>query len=111
MRTYTPRRANKRRWLQDAPEYVLDCFYYKRSDSYDVLFTGSLLGTVAGEPKDYAHVYIMGIDVSRSGAWYSFELQAYAAMRYRMRNGRNRIAWKDMPDAVRRSVEAWAKMD
>ena len=42
-RPYKPRRANKR-WLEEAPEYVLDVFDNKgkSADRYTVLFGGSL---------------------------------------------------------------------
>ena len=108
MRAYTPRRASKR-WLETAPEYVLDCFRQRGAEGYDVLFTGSLLGTIDGEPRDFAHVYVMGLDVSPAGAWCSFELNAYDAMQYRYRNSHQRIAWRDLPRAVRHSVKEWAK--
>lgn len=110
MRKYTPRRAGTR-WLNGAPEYVLDCFYHHSSNSYDVLFTGSLLGTVASEPQDFAHVYVMGLDVSANGAWSSFELPAYEAAQYRYRNGKKRVKWAEMPEKVRKSVEIWALVD
>lgn len=110
MRRYTPRRANKQRWLAGAPEYVLDCFYYPAYDSYDVLFTGSLLGTVQGK-RDFANTYIMGLDVSTNGAWSSFELEAYQAHAYRYRNGKKRVKWNELPEAVRVSVQNWAETD
>ena len=109
MRKYTPRRASKR-WLAGAPEYVLDCFFDKSSDSYDVLFTGSLLGTIASEPRDFSHVYVMGLDVSREGDWASFELSAYEAANYRYRHSHHRVSWANLPDAIRKSVARWAKM-
>lgn len=110
MSKYKPRRAGKR-WLLDAPEYILDCFYHKDSDSYDILFTGSLLGTIIGEPQDFAHVYVMGLDVDSTGAWASFELSAYEAANNRYRNSHKRIKWNDLPESVRASVKRWAETD
>jgi hypothetical protein len=48
--------------------------------------------------------------VSRNGAWASFELKAHEAAQYRYRNGRKRVAWEALPEAVRSSVAAWAKL-
>ena len=43
-RPYKPRRAGKR-WLEEAPEYILDVFDNKgkTADRYTVLFGGSML--------------------------------------------------------------------
>lgn len=106
---YTPRRASER-WLAGAPKYVLDCIRHKKEDGdgFDVLFTGSLLGTIEGEPQDYAHVYIMGLELTTSGAWCSFELNAYHAAQYRRVSKGRRVKWADLPAAVQRSVKQWA---
>ena len=108
-RKYTPRRAG-RRWLEGAPEYILDCFRQRKEDGgFDVLFTGSLLGTVASEPRDFAHVYVMGLDLAADGRYYSFELSAYQAVQFRRANSHRRMGWKDLPREVRKSIEEWAK--
>lgn len=109
-RKYVPRRAGKR-WLEGAPEHVLDCFYFKSSDHFDIFFAGSLLGTIQGEPQDFAHVYIMGMEVNPDGAYCSFELNAYQAAQYRYAHGKRRVKWNDLPGAVRQSVANWAKND
>ncbi len=110
-RKYTPRRASKERWLKGAPEYVLDCFRQRGTDGFDVLFTGSLLGTFVNEPQDFAHVYVMGLDVSPKGARCSFQLNSFDAARFRYHNAHRRIKWSELPAAVRESVKQWAMVD
>lgn len=110
MRKYTPRRAGKR-WLQDAPSYVLDVVRHRKDEGdggFDVLFTGELLGTIQGQPKDFAHVYVMGLDLSADGRYCSFELDAYQAAQFRYRNSKRRVRWADVPTAVQNAVREWA---
>lgn len=104
---YTPRRANKTRWLQNAPEFILDCFDDPACpiDRYSILFTGSLLGRV-GESTKYADTYIMGM-----GMQGSFELKAHEAASYRFRNAKKRIKWDDIPESFRLRVITWATQD
>jgi hypothetical protein len=112
MRKYTPRRAGKH-WLIGAPEYVLDCIRHKVPDGngFDILFTGSLLGTIKGEPQDFSHVYVMGLDLQAEGDWCSFELDAYRAMQYRRACSRRRVKWADLPAKVQAGVIHWATAD
>lgn len=109
---YTPRRAGKR-WLEDAPEYILDCFKNRECDGggYDILFCGSLLGTMEGRPHDFANTYIMGLEISDYGDWCSFEIDAYQATQYRRRNGKRRQSWNSLPEDVRNTVTRWAVME
>lgn len=113
MRHYTPRRASKTRWLKNAPDYILDCFRQRKDDGgdFDVLFTGKLLGTVNGEPQDFSHVYVMGLDVTADGRYCSFELNAYQAAQFRYANGKRRITWNDLPNEARKAVKRWAETD
>lgn len=106
MRHYTPRRAGQR-WLAGAPEYVLDCIRHKREDGsgFDVLFTGSLLGTIEGQPQDFSHVYVMALEVTAAGERCSFELSALQAAQFRYANKKRRVKWADLPSEVRARCE------
>lgn len=109
MRTYTPRRAGKR-WLTDAPEYVMDVFDDKRTaDRYTVMFAGSLLisdGTFAGTYVQY--LGMSGAPEHPQGISMWGELKAHEAAAYRYRNKHRRIKWDDLPEHIRKHVVARA---
>jgi hypothetical protein len=111
MRHYTPRRASKQRWLQGAPDYVLDVFDSKNcGERYTVLFTGKLLitdGTFAG-------TYVQGLGMSGApshpqGVSMWFELKAHEAARYRYRERHHRIRWADLPEHIQKHAVARAE--
>lgn len=102
---YTPRRANKQRWLQNAPDYILDCFNFPTDGGPEVLFTGSLLGRM-GTSTRFADTYIMGL--CEQG---SFELKAHEAAAYRYANGKKRVRWDDLPEDFWRRIQSWAESD
>lgn len=110
MEKYTPRRAGKR-WLEGAPDYILDCFRHKKEDGpgFDVLFTGSLLGTIQEQPQDFSHVRIMGLDLDTDGGGLSFELDAFQAVCFRYTSKNRRVKWSDLPAEVQKSVQTWAE--
>ena len=111
MRKYTPRRASKR-WLEGAPDYILDCFDDKGAgDRYTVLFAGPLLisdGTFGG-------TYVQGLGMSGApshpqGVSQWFELKAHEAAAYRERvRRRERVRWLDLPEHIRKHVIARAE--
>ena len=115
MRTnhYTPRRASKR-WLQDAPEYVLDVFDDKRTcDRYTVMFTNPLIETY-GKDRTFGNTYIQYLGMSGApthpqGISMWGELQAHEAAAYRYRNHHRRIRWNDLPEEIRQHVQARAE--
>lgn len=107
---YTPRRASKR-WLDGAPEYVLDVLDNKgkTADRYTVLFCGSLLdtdGTYAGTIIFYLAMSDAPTHPQGFSQWG--ELSAYEAAQYRYRDKHQRVRWLDLPEHIRKHVEARA---
>jgi hypothetical protein len=108
MRKYTPRRAN-RRWLEGAPEYVLDVFDNKGQscDRYTVMFCGSELisnGTRRGTFISY--LAMSGAPSHPQGVSLTGELAPHKAGAYRYRSSRHRIRWLDLPEHIREHVKA-----
>lgn len=110
---YIPRRAGKKRWLQNAPEYVLDCFDDPRTcDRYTVLFTANLLVT----DGTFAGTFVQGLGMSGApshpqGVSQWFELKAHQAADYRYRNHHRRVKWMDLPEHIRAHVIGRAMAD
>ena len=97
---YTPRRM-PRRFLDGAPDYVLDVIDHGPGgphDRYAVIFGKSEMCRANGT------YYLHGLGLSESGASYWFELSRYDAGAYRARNQRRRIAWNALPVCVRDAV-------
>jgi hypothetical protein len=110
--TYTPRRAS-RRWLEGAPDFVLDCFDHpKFGDRYTVMFGKELMPT-RGSYADSSIAYLgMSADPTHPqgvGMWG--EMEAYDAMQYRYRNKHRRVRWQDLPERVRACVIAAGRTD
>lgn len=109
---YVCRRASKARWLQNAPEYILDVFDNKgkTADRYTVMFTGSLLisdGTFANTHVQY--LAMSGAPSHPQGVSMWGELTAYEAARFRYRSKHQRIKWDDLPEHIRKHVIARVK--
>lgn len=108
-RKYTPRRANVARWLQDAPEYVLDCFDDSKRYPNDGITV--ILGKQFMEWCEHRGThYLSCICMNRSGHYASDQMAAHTAAAFRYSNGRHRVRWNDLPEAVRQSVIRWATM-
>lgn len=101
--TWKPRRAGKR-WLEGAPEYVLDCFDNKgkTADRYTVLFGGSLLENELLKLRRNQYLGMsdapncpLGVSMwgECDGAW---------------RPSHERIRWMDLPEHIRKHVIARA---
>ena len=109
-KTYTPRRANLTRWLQGAPDYVLDVLDSpKFADRYTVMFTKEM-SSVTGS---YADTLISYLSMSDSpthpqGVSLWSEMSAYDAASYRTASHHRRIRWLDLPENVRTHVIARA---
>lgn len=100
---YRPRRAGKR-WLEGAPEFVLDCFDNKGKtiDRYTVLFGGSLL---EGELLKHRKVFYLGMSNSPS---HPQGFSMWGECDASWRPSRQRIRWTDLPEHIRQHVVARA---
>lgn len=66
MRKYTPRRAGKR-WLEGAPEYVLDCIYDRANTVHE--YEGSDILRTDDYPQEFvAHLSQCLFGVDKAGA-------------------------------------------
>ena len=95
-RKYTPRRA-RQRWLEGAPEYVLDVWDWgpKTPDRYTVLFGGSLL-----EPSLLEHREVHCLHFSEGGRGFS----SWDSMNAYDRPSHLRIRWLDLSEDSRKHV-------
>ena len=101
-RPYSPRRA-RARWLEGAPDFVLDVFDHGNTvaDRYTVVFKdgphdSETAAYYLGMSEDPAHPTF---GCSTCGVFRAHELAAY-----RYHNARNRTRWLDLPETVRRHV-------
>jgi hypothetical protein len=101
---YRPRRANQR-WLEDAPEYVLDVFDNKGAtyDRYSVLFGGSLL-----EPMLLQERKVFVLDMSPAPS-HPLGVSMWGECSASWRPAHRRIRWLDLPDVIRNHVKARAE--
>lgn len=92
------------RWRDNStPREVLDVFLVE--GRYEIL----LRNWNVNDPRDE---WADGLDVDTDGFRYpTFELQPYAARRYRERNKHRRQRWADLPAPVRETVTAWLAED
>lgn len=99
-RPYKPRRAGKR-WLEEAPEYILDVFDNKgkTADRYTVLFGGSMFDPRMLQDRK---VLFMGMN---DNTYYWGECDAS------WRPSRERIRWLDLPEHIRNHVIRRATYD
>jgi hypothetical protein len=119
-RLYTPRRASKTRWLQHAPDYILDVFDHpKFGDRYTVIFAGKGFTYALDKGKfeergEYGNTYLQYLSLNdipthpSHGISMWGEMKAYEAMMYRYRNKHRRIKWMDLPENVRDHIIARA---
>lgn len=121
MRKYCPRRASVKRWLAEAPDYVLDIFDDKRTtDRYTVFFGVPLCYSISKEgvpllgPDEFSNTYIQYLSMSDApshpqGISLWGEMKAYEAANYRYHNKHRRIKWVDLPWHIRLHVQARAE--
>lgn len=121
MRKYTPRKAGKR-WLEDAPDYVLDVFDDPRTcDRYTVFFAAPFFisiedgrTTPLSDRFNNTFVQYLGMSGAPShpqGFSQWGELDAYRTAGYRRRSQRFRIRWNDLPEDIRAHVRARAESE
>lgn len=112
-RLYTPRRANLKRWLENAPPYVLDVFDDKGyGDRYTVFFTKEM-SNMTGSFADtwISYLGMSGAPSHPQGVSIWGEMTAYDATQYRYRASHKRIRWMDLPQNIREHVIARATSD
>lgn len=95
---YRPRRASKK-WLEGAPEYVLDCFDTGWCDRYTILFGGSLFDECL--LKDRKVMYL-GLNDMPTHPWFGVSMWGEIDASYRP--SRYRIRWLDLPENVRNHI-------
>lgn len=102
-RNWKPRRAG-RRWLENAPEYVLDCFDNKgkTADRYTVLFGGSLLEDSLLRARKNFYLGMSDAPTSTQGVSMWGECDAA------WRPSHERVRWVDLPAHIRKHVIARA---
>lgn len=103
---YRPRRALKR-WLEEAPEYILDCFDNKgkTADRYTVLFGGSLLEESLLEKRKVFYLGMSSAPTNPQGVSMWGECEAA------WRPSHQRVRWLDLPEHIRKHVVARATME
>lgn len=109
-RPYTPRRSGKR-WREECPYGVLDCFDNKgqTADRYTIFF-------VPTEPPFEGHVWIDYLGCSENpgsaqGVGLSGQMKAHEVSAYRYRNGHRRCRWLDLPEKVQATVLHYLQPD
>lgn len=100
MRTYKPRRASSR-WLEQAPEYVLDVADNPRFfDRYTVYIGGSL---ASHEVSELRHVEYLGMSFNPTSP-QGFSM--WGECPANCRDSHKRIRWLDLPENIRQHVIA-----
>ncbi len=98
--TYQPRRASSR-WVEGAPEYILDCFdnMGKSADRYTILFGGSLL-----DPSllKFRKVHMLCLNDMPTDPWFGVSMWGEVEAWNRPAHYRRR--WLDLPENVREHI-------
>lgn len=117
MKRYSPRRASYK-WTHDAPPYILDCFDSKTlGERYTIILAGrencyhkTRAGTASGCDQ-FHNSYLQYFGACSTpthpqgiGMWG--EMSAYDVANYRYSNSHRRIAWRDLPEAVKACVRS-----
>lgn len=101
MKPYKPRRASEK-WLEGAPEYVLDVFDHpKFVDRYSVLFGGSLLDPALLADRRVYMLCMSGDPEYGYSQWSSCPAT--------WRPSKHRIKWADLPQHIKDHVEMRVK--
>src|SRR5579859_571208 len=110
---YTPRRASLKRWLQEAPTYILDVFDSKDSgERYTIVFTKDM----SSQTGSYADTWISYLGMSGApshpqGVSMWGEMRGYDMAQYRYRVKHQRVKWLDLPEHIRKHVIARATQE
>lgn len=105
-RHYRPRRAGKR-WLEGAPDYVLDCFDNKgqTADRYTVLFGGTFLDEWCLQNRQNHCLDMSEAPSSAQGV----SMWGYTPTHWRPSH--RRVRWLDLPEHIRNHVIMRAEND
>lgn len=97
MPSYRPRRASKR-WQENAPDYVLDCFDNKGQtmDRYTVYFGGTLWEPSMGRKVQCLNMSDAPSSPQGVSMWGETDVSQRPAHR--------RVAWMDLPENIRQHV-------
>ena len=109
MTQYRPRRASLKRWLKDAPEYILDVLDNKGTsvDRYTVMFCGSQLISDGTRKGTYIFYLAMSDAPTHPQGFSQWgELEPYQAASFRYKSSHHRIKWLDLPLHIREHVMA-----
>ena len=104
---YSPRRASKK-WLEGAPDYVLDILWDRDypNDGLMVILSKEFMS----QRGEYAESWVTFLSLSENGVLGGAdELNAYDMASYRYKNGKDRVAWKDIPEAAKQWVISWCE--
>lgn len=106
MRRYTPRRASVKRWLEGAPDYILDILDNggKTADRYTILFGGDFIfhthddGRILTGGDEYRNTYVQYLAMGEGGRDVSLwcEMPAWDAANYRYRCKHHRVRWDSL---------------
>ncbi len=99
--SYRPRKA-RTKWLDGAPEYVLDCFDNggKTADRFTILFGGSLLDPALLKDRK---VHYLGLSEYPS---HPQGISMWGEISATFRPARDRVRWLDIPEDVRKHIQA-----
>lgn len=97
---YQPRRATKR-WLEGAPEYILDVFDNKgrTADRYTILFGGSLL-----DPHLLKDRKVHALFLNNLPEHPCYGVSMWGEIEASYRPAHRRVRWLDLPENVREHI-------
>lgn len=108
---YKPKRSSKR-WLEGAPDSVVAVYDDRKSrDRFTVIFGGEHVIYRQGEARTYANAHVPYLALGETpshpqGHSMWGEFSAYACVMFRSRSSHDKIRWLDLPENVRKHVEA-----
>lgn len=99
-RRYTPRRATSR-WLEGAPEYILDVFDNggATADRYTILFGGPLLDDTLLKTRA-----VHGLTLSSNPTAPLGGVSQWVEVAAAYRPAHHRIRWLDLPEHIRQHI-------
>lgn len=103
---YRPRRASKR-WMENAPDFILSCHDNKGKtcDRYTVFFTGKLWPISDGTNN------VMGLNISSNPTHPQGVCMSFDCPSIRRELSGKKIKWMDLPKEVRDCAIRWYNED